>query len=119
MRPRLIIASVALWCVAGITTGLLRSVQDTAPVAAAESPEPVLSTIEKKADRLPLVPHDSFTDRLLVPPPAVAENRENSDPVASVAEQPKKHHRDTDRVCGDRGRRHFIRHHHRAWRCRR
>jgi hypothetical protein len=119
---RVIIASAAaLWCVAGITAGIVRTIQETAPAPAAESPAPVLVEILAKADRLPLVPARTVAERWYTPPPPERADELEIEPQM----EPRKltrHSRHLDHprdVCARHGLRKVITRGGRSWRCRR
>jgi hypothetical protein len=120
---RLMIASGALWAAAGITAGALRTVDETAPLASAESAELVLA----KTDRLPLLPAHAIADRWTVianqvPSRPVPVARIDEPQTVGATVSARRHHH-PDRVCGAHGRRHFTLTRHgrpwRSWRCRR
>ena len=128
LTPRTLIASAALWCVAGITAGTLRTVEDIAPPPAAESPVAILA----KADRLPLIPREAITDRwpaLSQEPAAVRAAARTDEPqtVAATVSAGRPHIRNVrkiriaDRadVCARHGMRKVITRGGRSWRCRR
>ena len=121
LTPRTLIASAALWCVAGITAGTLRSVEDTAPPPAAESPGTVLA----KADRLPLIPREAITDRwpaLSQEPAAVTAAARIDEPqtVGTTASVRRHHPRPVEHnICTRHGMHKVITRGGRSWRCRR
>lgn len=124
---RIMIVSAALWAAAGIATGTLRSIEETPPPPAAESPEPVLAEILAKADRLPLPPQDpkallakAFADQVPSPPIATVTPETSAELVGTAAQiKPKKltSHL-SDNICTRHGMRKVVTHSGRSWRCR-
>jgi hypothetical protein len=123
--PRLIIASAALWCVAGISAGIMRSTQENAPAPAAESDEPVITEILAKGDRLPLAPVQAITDRWLDAPAERADELRLVEPQVVPAKggviqlrrvAPLHAPRD---ICTRHGMHKVITRGGRSWRCRR
>jgi hypothetical protein len=124
LTPRMLIASAALWCVAGITAGIVRTSQETAPPAAAESAEPVLVEILAKTDRLPVAPARAIVDRWYQPPPV-----ERSDELlVEQKAEPATHRLQSNYrrrqlkpvdICARHGMHKVITKGGRSWRCRR
>jgi hypothetical protein len=123
--PRLIIASAACWCAAGITTGVVQRSHEIAQEAAAESPEPVITEILAKGDRLPLAPMQSISDRWYTPPP-VERSQELlvDEPIGnsptSPLHLPSAHRADRHSdVCTRHGMHRVVTRGGRSWRCKR
>jgi hypothetical protein len=120
---RILILSGALWCVAGISAGMLRSTELDAPRPA---PEPLsLAAAEvvtiTKSDRLPISTPQAFGERwpIMVSEPVTTAARKDVPQTVGATVSARRHHPQIDRVCGAKGRRWFTRHHWRVWRCRR
>lgn len=120
--PRLIIASAALWCVAGISAGIMRSSQENAQAPAAESGEPVITEILAKGDRLPLAPVQAITDRWLDAPAERADELVLAPAPGAAIRLPPTAIRLQSKprdICTRHGMHKVITRGGRSWRCRR
>lgn len=117
LANRVLAASAALWCVAGIAAGLQLRVTDAAPI------EPALAWPEvdssNKDDRLTIDPPAAFSSRWLLPVVEAAAARTDVPQTVGATVSARSRHKAVDRVCGDHGRTYFRRHGREVWRCNR
>jgi hypothetical protein len=118
---RALIVLGALWCAAGVTAVFVQPTGNNAPAARAESPAPAIEQdvpAFPKADRIAFAKFDErWTEPAKPVDLKVNASVGREPPSESRGSRPNHHH--VDRVCGERGRRYFRRHHHLSWRCRR